>query len=172
MPGLYPQAVSQQGQTIAQTRGTKYYEASKFGDAGQLGINGVARYLASIGVTASEAKGWRAWACAYVEMELDMHPDSSHASMLEMARSRAHKCIDDDQELALKGLHPTAPGNYNPGRERAIAERNAQQLAEAQAGPSRVVDDNDTAVHQSAEDYDVHLDYEEQPDEDTSMGPG
>jgi hypothetical protein len=58
VPELYQQAVSQQGQTIAQTRGTKPYDASKFGDAGQLGINSMARYLASIGVTAIEAEGW------------------------------------------------------------------------------------------------------------------
>jgi hypothetical protein len=46
------------------------------------------------------------------------------------------------------------------------------QLTGALAGPSWVIEDSDAAVHQSAEDHDVQLDYENQPDEDTSMGPG
>jgi hypothetical protein len=172
VPKLYQQAVSQQGQTIAQTRSAKAYDASQFGDAGQLGVNNVARYLASVGVTVAEAEGWRAWACAYVEMDLDMHPDSPYAPMLRTARTRARACIDNDQSLVLTGIHPVSPGNYNPERERVIAERNAQQPAEARARPSRVVEGSDAAVHRGAEDDDVQLSYQDQPDEDSSMGPG
>jgi hypothetical protein len=171
VPELYQQAVSQQGQTIAPTRGARPYDPAKFGDADQLGVNGVARYLASIGVTATEAEGWRAWACAYVEMELKEHPDSVHASMLRLARGRARARIDSDESWVLKGVHPTSPGNYNPGRERVIAERAAQQATEALAGPSRAVDDSDAAVHRSAEGNDVHLEYQDPVDEDSSMGP-
>jgi hypothetical protein len=172
VPKLYPQAVSQQGQTIAQTRGVTAYDASKFGNAGQLGVNNVACYLASVGVTVTEAKGWRAWACAYIEMDLEMHPDSTYAPMLWLARTHARACIDDNQKLVLTRVYPTSPGNYNPTRECAIAERNAQQPAEVQAGPSWVVKSSDAVVHRSVEDNNVQLNYQDQPDEDTSMGPG
>ena len=129
-------------------------------------------YLASTGVTAAEAEGWRAWACAYVEMDLEMHPESTYAPMLRLARTRARARINDDQNLVLTGVHPTAPGNYNPARERAIAEHSTQQPAEASAGPSRLVGDSDAAVHRGAEDSNVQLNYQDHLDEDTSMGPG
>jgi hypothetical protein len=152
VPELYQQAVLQQGQTIAQTRSVKPYDTSKFGDADQLSINNVVHYLASIGVTATEAEGWRAWACAYIKMELEMDPDSTYTPMLRQARTRACAHIDNDQNLVLTGVHPTAPGNYNPGRECAIAECNAQQ---ALAGPSQVIEESDATVYQSAEDHDA-----------------
>ena len=56
-------------------------------------------------------------------MELELRPDSDHAEVLQLARTQAHKRIDKDPDLVLKGIHPTSPGNYNPGRERAIAKR-------------------------------------------------
>jgi hypothetical protein len=92
--------------------------------------------------------------------------------MLRIARTHARVCIDKDEGLVLKGVHPTAPGNYNPGRERAIAERTTQQSTEALIGPSPVIGDSDAAVHRGAEDDDIHLDYQDQPEGDSNMGPG
>ena len=104
-------------------------------------------------------------------MELELHPDGPCALLLRMARTHARACIDADQDLVLKGVHPTSPGNYNLGQEHAIAERAAQQPTEVPAGPSRVADDNDAAVHRSAEDSNIQLDYQDQLDEDTNMSP-
>jgi len=44
-----------------------------------VGINDVARYFASIRVTTDKAESWRAWATAYIDMELEEHPTSTHA---------------------------------------------------------------------------------------------
>jgi hypothetical protein len=58
VPGLYQQTVLQQGLDIAQHRGLVYYDMSQFGGVGQLGVNNMVHYLASVGVTPAEAEGW------------------------------------------------------------------------------------------------------------------
>ncbi|KAI0287048.1 hypothetical protein BC826DRAFT_77014 [Russula brevipes] len=63
------------------------------------------RHLASIGMRAEEAEGWRAWAATYGEMVLEERPDGTHAAELRRAREKAHARIDGDAKWVLKNVH-------------------------------------------------------------------
>ncbi len=55
-------------------------------DMSHLGINDVAHFLASIGITTEDAEQWRPCAAAFIEMELKEHPTGSHAPILRQAQ--------------------------------------------------------------------------------------
>ena len=77
VPERYTQVLAQLGQGIAQGRRALYYDKGRFGTAANFGVNEMARFLASVGVTSDVAEQRRPWATAFVEMELN-------------ARARAH----------------------------------------------------------------------------------
>ena len=166
MPEQYQQITTQKGYAIDDIRRIRHYDALVFGDENHLGINEVARYLASIGITINEAKTWWAWAAAYVEMELTEHPDSRHAQMLQQAQVCARACIDGDLKWVLKNVHTTLPGYYNPTRD-------CPHTAEdAEAGPSNATVETDATMHHDAESNVVQLNYQNEKDDNTRMGPG
>jgi hypothetical protein len=177
VPEQYTRILAQIGQTIAPTRLPHMYDEAQFGKANTLDIKGMARFMASVGITAHEAEQWRPWAAAYIEMELEERPTSAHAPMLTQARDSARARIDSDTKWAFTKLHPDAPGNYNPERDRICAVRLTTTQAEvsaAGAGPS-----NATRSHpDEATEGDVDVNYDgEGDDEDNEdneedlMGP-
>jgi hypothetical protein len=115
VPVQYTRTLTQLGLDIAQDSQLRYYDTSRFGDENHTGTNEVARYLASIGTTAEQAEQWRAWATAYVDMELEAYPNSSHATQLREAQARAHECVDQDHTLVLQNVSQSSPGYYYPG---------------------------------------------------------
>jgi hypothetical protein len=82
VPEKYTKLLAQLGQEIMQTHYTVSYNEAQFGATARLGVNEVACYLATIGVTAEEAEQWRPWAAAYVDMELEAQPNSYHVPKL------------------------------------------------------------------------------------------
>ena len=178
VPECYSQVLDQMGQGIPQRRRAQRYDVTRFGDASNLGINEVARFLASTGVSVDEAEQWRPWATAYIDMEVEEHPNGGHAQALRQARDRAHARINNDPTWVLRNVHPDAPGNYNPVLEQSRAAR--RQLAvssssNAEAGPSSVTIGADAHMHSAhsgdTEESDIHLAYEGGHDEDSQMGP-
>jgi hypothetical protein len=96
MPEHYTQLVSQLGEKIAPGRRITYYDKKRFGTASTLNEDGIAKYLASISISANEAEDWQLWAAAFVEMELEEHPNSHHAQILRQARDKARECINNN----------------------------------------------------------------------------
>jgi hypothetical protein len=179
VPERYTRTLTSLHQEIAQgvlpiSRAHSYREA-RFGDATHLGINEVARFFASVGVTADEAEQWRPWATAYIDMELEEHPNGSSANTLQEARTLAHRRIDQDSQWVLKKIHADAPGNYNPELERMRAERPPREPRQPEAGPSSVATGDSITLRSThpdaAEASDVQLGYGDGVDEDTRMGP-
>ena len=184
VPERYSQVLAQLGQDIAHGRRAQHYNEARFGYGNNLGVNEVARFLASVGVTPGEAEQWRPWAAAYIDMELEEHPNGSHAQTLRQARDRARARIDSDSRWVFRNVHQNAPGNYNPAREQARAARGlhrsphrpeASSSSNAKAGPSSVAAYGGAHLHlvypDNAGEGDVHLGYENDQDEDSRMGP-
>jgi hypothetical protein len=184
VPEWYTRVLVQLGQDVAPRRGTQLYDEAQFGTAATLSVNGLARFLASVGVTADEAEQWRPWAAAYVEMELEEHPNGTHAQVLRQARDSARAHITSNPKWVFTKLHADAPGNYNPELEKSRAARRNTIQAEAnnaEAGPSSAAGKADSTAasaradllaHPDAPDEsEVELDYEDELDEDTRMGP-
>ena len=165
VPEQHQQIAAQKGYEIANIHRIQLYNTSQYGDENHLGINEVAWYLAHIGVPTSQAESWQPWAIAYVEMELTEHPTGAHAQMLQQARDRMRACIDSNLKWVMKKVHPNLPGYYNPARARARVEN-------AKAGPSNTNVENDATMHHNAKTNVVQLDYQNEKDEDTHMGPG
>ena len=82
--------------------------------------------MASIRVSAEEAESLRAWATAYIKMELEEHPNGTNPSALRQARDEAHTHINRDLKWVLKNVHTDAPGNYNPVIKANCAMRQAE----------------------------------------------
>jgi hypothetical protein len=175
VPERYSQVLAQLGLTIDAQRRTILYSEAQYGAAEALGINEVTRFLAATGVTTAEAEQWRAWATAYLEMDLERSPNGPRAELLRNAKQRARAIIDGNPQWILKNVHTNVPGNYNPGLERARAGR--AQLPQAEAGSSSItVADPSTAAPaythpDDAGGTDTHLGYGDVEGEDTSMGP-
>ena len=98
-------------------------------------------------------------------MELTEHPTDAHAQMLQQARDHTCVRIDSDSKWVVKKVHPNLPGYYNPARACARIEN-------AEAGPSNTNVENDATMHHNAETNVVQLNYQNEKDEDTCMGPG
>ena len=98
-------------------------------------------------------------------MELTEHLTGAHAQMLQQARDCTCVCIDSDSKWVMKKVHPNLPGYYNPVRARAHVEN-------AEAGPSNTNVENDAMMHHNAETNVVQLNYQNEKDKDTCMGPG
>ena len=169
VPEQYQQVLAQLGQDIISTRVKRSYNAAQFGDENHLGVNEVVRYLATVGVTTAEAEKWRAWATAYIDMELEEHPDDVHAVDLRRAKQQARARIDSDPDLVLLRVHPDSPRYYNPVLEKSRALRNASREARqseagsstnAEAGPSSVIlagDEHTPPVHPDGAEEDEDL---------------
>jgi hypothetical protein len=166
---------------IAEVRRTQQYDASRFGDENHLGTHAMVRFMASIGVPEGEAERLRAWAAAFVEMDLEKHPHSRCANDLRAAVQRAHGLIDGDHALVLQTVPAGVPGYYNPRLEQNRAARAARRTQRAEerasgdavAGPSSATLDRDAPMR-AADDHasdTVQLDYESEQDEDEQMGP-
>jgi hypothetical protein len=173
--GRYPLVLAELGERIAPARSHGRYGEGPFGQAGALGVNQIARFLASIGVSAIEAESWRPWATAFMEMELVARPNSNGAAMLRQARDLMRARIDEDPTRALQRIHADAPGNYNPRIEASRAAKvEALRAAQAEAGPSSSVEtapeEEPTLEHVVEEDDRMrpaeHADYD-----DLYMGP-
>lgn len=175
VPERYQNTLNQLEQDIAPERlPTPIYNEKEFGTANQLGISEVAAFLATVGVTTAEAEQWRPWAAAYIDMELEKHPDSDATPMLKEARESARDRITKDPKWVLTSVHPSAPGYYNPERERARATRNPRgsrgKTRQAEAGPSSANRSNSAlrpAHPDDTEDGNVQLHYDNNQDEDT-----
>ena len=85
----YQQVTTQIGVAITTLRRKQIYSTTQFGNETCLCVNDVARYFVSIGVTSDEAESWRAWAAAYIDMELEECPTSTHALLLQQAKEQA-----------------------------------------------------------------------------------
>ena len=169
VPEQYQQVLARLGQDISSTHVKRPYNATQFGDENHLGVNEVARYLATVGVTTAEAEKWRAWATAYIDMELEEHPDDVHAVDLRRAKQQARARIDSDPDLVLSRVHPDSPGYYNPVLENSRALRKASREARqseagsstnAEAGPSSVIlagDEHTPPVHPDGAEEDEDL---------------
>ena len=108
-------------------------------------------------------------------MELDEHPQSDHAPMMRRAQEQARERIDKDPSRAVTRVHPSSPGYYNPSKStsHAAQQSEASSSNNAEAGPSTITSGIDTQQHpDAAQDGDVHLGYDDDQDEDMSMGPG
>jgi len=170
VPDQYQEVLAQLGQAIAPARRKQTYNVAQFGDESHLGINEVARFLATTGVPVVDAEQWRQWAAAYVDMELDEHPQSDHAPMLQRAKEQARARINSDPSRVVTRVHPSSPGYYNPAYENARAHRAAQQSEEsssshAEAGPSSTTSGENP--HDTAEG-EVHLSFGGDQDKDMS----
>ena len=181
VPQRYPRIVGQLQLQIAEVRRTQQYDASRFGDENHLGTHTMVRFMASIGVPEGEAERLRAWAAAFVEMDLEKHPHSRCANDLRAAVQRARGLIDGDHALVLQTVPAGVPGYYNPRLEQNRAARAARRTQRAEerasgdavAGPSSATLDRDAPMR-AADDHasdTVQLDYESEQDEDEQMGP-
>jgi hypothetical protein len=155
--GRYLLVLAELGKRIAPARSHRRYSEANFGKAGVMGVNQVARFLASIGVSANEAETWRPWATAFVEMELETRPNSNGTEMLRQARDLMRARIDEDPMRALQRTHADAPGNYNPRvKASRAAKAEALRAEQAEAGPSSSVkttrDESPTLEHIVEED--------------------
>jgi hypothetical protein len=182
VPEKYLQVVTQLGITITTPRRKQLYSPTQFGNESRLGVNEVVRYFASIGVTTDEAEAWRAWAAAYVDMELEDRPTSAHAPQLRRAKEQSHVRIKADPAWVLAGLHVSTPGFYDPARENTRPQRSMRSTtqhasaapASHEAGPSSVTLDGDSRMRHpdDAQEEDVvSLGYEDNENEDDGMGP-
>lgn len=97
-------------------------------------------------------------------MELTEHPDSIYVQMLQQAQDHVHACIDSDLKWVLKNVHPTLPSYYNPATDCTCTEN-------AKVGPSNITKKNDTTVHHDAKSNVVQLNYQNENDNDTHIGP-
>ena len=170
VPGRYKQVLEGLGQQIIQGKQFHYYDTRRFGDENHTSITEVARYFALIGVTVEKAEQWRAWAAAYVDMEIDESPNSRYTSLLQEARALSHEHIRQDPSLVLKNVNKSSPGYYQPEHE-PMTPRAMLHGAPHEAGPSAIAVDADPAVlfdyTDDVEDA-ISLDY----NEDDLMGPG
>jgi len=183
VPEQYQRVTTQIGVTITTPRRKQMYSTTQFGNETRLGVNDVARYFAYIGVTTDEAESWRAWAAAYIDMELEERPTSTHAQLLQQAREQARARINNDPNWVLTRVHITSPGYYNPATENSRAQRNTRRATErapatfanAEAGPSSVPLDGESHMHHAddaQEEEVVRLGYGDDQNEDDRMGPG
>ena len=153
VPGQYTQVLDQLGLQVIQSSQFQYYDAQRFGDENHISIKEIARYLAFIGTTAEDAERWRAWAAVYIDMDLDEHPNSSHAPFLQEAKTKARKCIKHNPNLVLRRIPHNSPGYYNPEATHSRTVHNSRPTAHQpeksiiEAGPSAVIlDDNPHTV--------------------------
>jgi hypothetical protein len=135
---------------------TPIYREQQFGTTSRLGVNKVAAFLAAVSVTTTEAEQWQPWATAYIDMELDAHPNSMYAPMLNEARGLARSRIMKDPKWVLTSVHLSAPGHFDPQciqnqtlqgscKSRSKAHQTeADSLTNAEAGPSSVSRSNST----------------------------
>jgi hypothetical protein len=137
VPERYPQTLAALQLTVAPARTSVFYSEALFADANHMGVNDVTRFLASAGVQPEAAESWRPWATAFIEMELEEHPNGTHAPILRQARDLAKARIAADPKWVLKNIHHDTPGNYNPELEQTRATRGPRQPKRQQeVGPS------------------------------------
>jgi hypothetical protein len=74
--------VDQLGITIAALCTKDPYNPPLNSNETWLNTNAVVCYFSAISVTMTKAEEWQAWATAYVNMELDKHPNSAYAPQL------------------------------------------------------------------------------------------
>jgi hypothetical protein len=170
------------------------YEVLRFGDDCHLGINEAAHFFAFIGVTMEEAEQWRPWAAAYINMELEEHPESDHAQMLHRARQQMHTRINNNPDWVIARVYPTSPGYYNPGMQASLPVMNTGTgpstitSTNAEAGPSAIASTNVEAgpstttaaeniqvpdlLDVAIEDGEVSISFRGEQDKDMVMGPG
>ena len=98
-------------------------------------------------------------------MELTEYPMGAHAQMLQQARDCTRACIDSDSKWVMKKVHPNLPGYYNPARAHTCVKN-------AEVGPSNTNVENNAMMHHDAETNIVQLNYQNEKDKDTHMGPG
>ena len=115
VPAQYMRILIQLRLDIERDSQLQHYDTLWFGNENHTGTSEVARYLASIGMTAEQAEQWRAWATAYINMELKTHPNLSHAMQLQEAQAQANECIDQDHTLVLQNISQSSPRYYYPG---------------------------------------------------------
>jgi hypothetical protein len=165
---------------------TPIYREQQFSTTSRLGVNEVAAFLAAVGMTTTKAEQWRPWAAAYVDMELDAHPNSMYAPMLNEARGLAQSRITKDPKWVLTSVHPSAPGHFDlqhiqnqtsQGSRKShgkARQTEADSPTNTKAGPSSISRSNSTlrSVHpDDTEDNDAQLPYSTEQDEDSHMGP-
>jgi hypothetical protein len=114
VPGRYQKTMTQLGITTTKIRSSRRYDTEAFGPFESINMEVATRYMASVGVTTEEVERWRPWAAAYVDMEIDEQPNSTHTGGLKDARDMARMVIDSDHSLSLKRVNVGVPGHYNP----------------------------------------------------------
>jgi hypothetical protein len=169
VPGRYKQILEGLGQQIIQGKQFQYYDTQRFGDENHTSITEVARYFALIGMTAEKAEQWRAWAAAYVDMEINESPNSRYSSLLQEARALSCERIRQDPSLVLKNVNNLSPGYYQLELE-PTPPRAMLHGAPHEAGPSAIAIDGDPSVlFDYTDDIEevISLNY----NEDDRMGP-
>jgi hypothetical protein len=171
----YTQLVSQLGEEIAPGRSVTYYDEKRFDTTSTLNKDGIAKYLASIGVSANEAEDWQLWAAAYVEMELEEHPNSYHAQTLRQARDKACEHINNNPIWVLTKIHADAPGNYNPElvKARALCRTTTQPNVGPSSATTKTSSRHPNPTHPDVTDdgETICLNYGDDQGKDLTMGP-
>lgn len=171
VPAQYTKRLTQMGLNITQNGQLRYYDTSRFGDENHTGSNEVVRYLASIGTTAEQAEQWRAWATAYVDMEIKAVPNSSHATQLREAQAQAHECIDQDHTLILQNVSRFSPGYYTPGAHahRTTRMQNNTRAHQLEMGNTEA-DQSDDAINNDVQMQHIIADNADENDDQISYG--
>lgn len=78
VPERYSQILSCLGEVIALLHIDQPYDVTCFGQLCDLDMEAVVCLFAMYGMTTDKAKSWRAWACAFTEMDLLAYPASEH----------------------------------------------------------------------------------------------
>ncbi|KAI0288627.1 hypothetical protein BC826DRAFT_678041, partial [Russula brevipes] len=119
VPEKYTTTLSQLELEITPTRSTSRYNAAIFGPLETITSEAIARYLASIGVSATEAELWRPWAAAYVDMEIVERPNGRHTEGLKKTRDVARTAIDNSPKWVFSSVQHHVLGYYDPSGTRS-----------------------------------------------------
>jgi hypothetical protein len=115
MPECYQEMLTCLEQDIEPEQATNaIYKEQQFSMTNQLGVDEVATFLASAGMTTIETEQWQPWVAAYVDMELKAHLNSMYALMLEEAQGLVQSRITKDPKWVLASIHSSASGYFNP----------------------------------------------------------
>ncbi len=192
VPECYRQQLVALGVIVSTEWRTTMYVEANFAVASRISANIIVQFLASASVQPEEAEQWRPWVTAFIEMELEDHPTTTHAPLFQSACEQAMALIKGDPKWVLMGLHSDSPRNWDPHLKQQCKER-ATKLQAAQSEAGLPLAPADTSAHPgqslpphtdgtdplaNALNYNPSDDgYGEEPntnehDDDTLMGPG
>jgi hypothetical protein len=181
VPERYLETLTRLKKDIApEHRALPLYDEKSFGTADHIHIDNIASFLAHCGITTAEAEQWRAWATAYVEMELEREPDGNYAPLLKKARGMAIERVSKNPKWVIRTVSPMAPGNYNPTNEYTRVSHHESPSDDADAptttaaapSPDHRDDSLSSDTHSDSAEEEIRSHYDIEQDDDSRMGPG